>query len=148
MKHNIVMLTSRIHDLTHSWLVDALAEAGLTGLAPSHGDVLACLFKEGEATMQKLAAFAHRTKPTTTVLVDKLEKMGLVRRERSEADARRTRVTLTDEGEALRPKFDDVSRRLVSLVYSGLSKPDAERLEALLEKTLSGIITQTERKQP
>ena len=97
MKHNIVMLTSRIHDLTHSWLVDALAEAGLTGLAPSHGDVLACLFKEGEATMQKLAAFAHRAKPTTTVLVDKLEKMGLVRRERSEDDARRTRVTLTDE---------------------------------------------------
>ena len=34
---------------------------------------------KGEATMHELAAFAHRTRPTTTVLVDKLEEVGLVR---------------------------------------------------------------------
>ena len=80
MKHNAVMLMGRIHDLTQKWLRGELAAAGVSGIAPSHGDVLALLFMKGEATMHELAAFAHRTKPTTTVLVDKLEEMGLVRR--------------------------------------------------------------------
>ena len=79
MKHDAVMLMGRIHDLTQKWLRGELAAAGLSGIVPSHGDVLALLFMKGEATMHELAAFAHRTKPTTTVLVDKLEEMGLVR---------------------------------------------------------------------
>ena len=141
MKHNLVMLVSRIHGLTRRWLTDALADAGLTGLAPSHGDVLACLFQNGGATMQELAAFAHRTKPTTTILVDKLEQMGLVRRERSAADARSTTVALTSEGEALRGKFESISRRLVRLVYSPLDKEEAETLEKLLNKVLTNLKT-------
>ena len=70
MKHDAVMLMGRIHDLTQKWLRGELAAAGLSGIVPSHGDVLALLFMKGEATMHELAAFAHRTKPTTTVLVD------------------------------------------------------------------------------
>ena len=77
MKHDAVMLMGRIHELTQKWLRGELASAGLPGVAPSHGDVLALLFMKGEATMHELAAFAHRTKATTTVLVDKLEAMDL-----------------------------------------------------------------------
>ena len=69
MKHDAVMLIGRIHELTQKWLRGELASAGLPGVAPSHGDVLALLFMKGEATMHELAAFAHRTKATTTVLV-------------------------------------------------------------------------------
>ena len=80
MKHDAVMLMGRIHDMTQKWLRGELAAAGLSGIVPSHGDVLALLFMKGEATMHELAAFAHRTRPTTTVLVDKLEEVGLVHR--------------------------------------------------------------------
>ena len=87
MKHDAIMLMGRIHDLTQKWLRGELAAAGLSGIVPSHGDVLALLFMKGEATMHELAAFAHRTKPTTTVLVDKLEEMGLVRRSQCSASS-------------------------------------------------------------
>ena len=51
MKHDAVMLMGRIHDLTQKWLRGELVAAGLSSIVPSHGDVLALLFMNGEATM-------------------------------------------------------------------------------------------------
>ena len=133
MKHDAVMLMGRIHDLTQKWLRGELAAAGLSGIVPSHGDVLALLFMKGEA------AFAHRTRPTTTVLVDKLEEVGLVRRAQSEDDARSTVVALTAEGASLRGSFKAISKKLVLRVYSPLSKDEGEMLEKLLNKVLSNL---------
>lgn len=95
--------------------------------------------------MHVLASFSHRTRATTTVLVDKLEEMGLVRREKSDNDARSVVVVLTNKGEKLRDKFDSISRRLTTLVYSALDKTESETLEGLLEKILVDLKTQTER---
>ena len=58
------------------------------GAVPFTTDVLAYLFMHGAATMHELADFAHRTRPTMTVLVDKMEAAGLVTRRTSESDAR------------------------------------------------------------
>ena len=146
MKHDAIMSISRLHAMTQKWLTDELAAAGMVGVVPSHGDVLACLFRNGPTAMHDLAAFSHRTRPTTTVLVDKLEQMGLVQRERSDDDARRTMVALTDAGEALRGRFESISRRLVRLVYSPLDKGEAEIFEGLLGKILANLKTKTERK--
>ncbi|MBO6167036.1 MAG: MarR family transcriptional regulator, partial [Kiritimatiellae bacterium] len=129
MKHDAVMLMGRIHELTQKWLRRELASAGLPGVAPSHGDVLALLFMKGEATMHELAAFAHRTKATTTVLVDKLEAMDLVRRATSVYDARTKVVVLTKRGEALKEDFERISNKLVSMVYAPIGKTGGERLE-------------------
>ena len=146
MKHDAIMSISRIQAMTQKWLTDELAAAGMAGVVPSHGDVLACLFRNGPTAMHDLAAFSHRTRPTTTVLVDKLEQMGLVRRERSDDDARSTVVALTDVGEALRGRFQSISRRLVRLVYSSLDKGEAEIFEGLLGKILAHLETKNERK--
>lgn len=141
MKRNAVMMIARIHERVQKRLRNELSAAGLAGVAPSHGDVLACLFARGEATMQGLAAFAHRTKPTTTVLVDKLEERGLVRRAPSSDDARRTIVTLTESGARLRDEFDAISKRLVSQVYGSLNHTESETLERLLAKVLTNLET-------
>ncbi len=139
MKHTAIMMMSRIHDLTQKWLRTELSRAGLTGVVPSHGDVLALLFMQGEATMRELAAFAHRTKPTMTVLVDKLEEMGLVRRAKAADDARGVVVTLTPSGESLRGAFESISQRLVASVYAPLTHSEGAGLERLLAKVLSGL---------
>lgn len=138
MQRNLGHLLAVAHECADRWLVAELAAAGLKGLAPSHGDVLALLFRKGEATMHEIAAFARRTKPTTTILVDKLEALGYVARVPSTTDARSVVVRLTPEGAALRPAFDAISRRFVRFLYAGLSREEAETLERLLGKTLSG----------
>ena len=138
MQRNLGHLLAVAHERADRWLVTELAAAGLNGLAPSHGDVFAILFKKGEATMHEIAAFARRTKPTTTILVDKLESLGYVWREPSATDARSVVVRLTPAGEALRPAFDAISRRFARFLYAGLDRKESETLERLLGKTLSG----------
>lgn len=142
MQRNLGHLLAVAHESADRWLVAELAAAGLKGLAPSHGDVFAILFKKGEATMHEIASFARRTKPTTTILVDKLEALGYVARVPSATDARSVVVRLTPEGAALRPAFDAISRRFVRFLYAGLSREEAETLERLLGKTLSGTSAQ------
>ena len=145
MQRNALMVISRIHEAAAKWISDELAAAGLEGVAPSHGDVLALLFRQKEATMHELAAFARRTKPTMTVLVGKLEKMGLVTRTQSPLDARCQIVRLTADGERLRPVFDSISRRLVERAYAGLSPAGARRLEAALSAMLARFDTPSEK---
>ena len=142
MRRNLAHLLSLAHERADRWLVAELAAAGLKGLVPSHGDVLACLYRQGEATMHELAAFARRTKPTTTILVDKLEALGYIARVPSTTDARSVVVRLTPEGAALRPAFDAISRRFVRFLYAGLTREESETLERLLGKTLSGTSAQ------
>ena len=135
--HHIGKLVARIHEAQQKWLTDELASAGLKGLAPSHGDVLAYLFSHGNATMAELADFAHRTRPTMTVLVDKMESLGFVRRRKSKDDTRRQIVSLTKRGESLRTVFEDISTRFISRLYDGVSDSDAAEVERILTKILS-----------
>ena len=144
MNHNMGMLIARLHERSHRWLVDELSRAGLSCLAPSHGDVLALLFLRGEATMHEIATFAHRTRPTATVLVDKLADRGLVVREKSAVDARSLVVRLTATGAALRPAFEALSRRYREQLYKGLAADEAATLERLLGKVLANQETKKE----
>lgn len=141
MNHQIGSLVARIHESSQRWLAGELAKAGLGSLAPSHGDVLAYLFAHGEAPMRELAAFAHRTRPTMTILVDKMEELGLVSRRKSTSDTRSQLVSLTAQGEALRPAFDDISARFTAMLCDGIPERDA----AKIEKTLSRILSNTEK---
>ncbi len=139
MTNSSISLISRIHAIAHQWLTAELARAGLPGIVPSHGDVLALLLAKGDASMHELASFAHRTRPTLTVLVAKLERMGLVTHRKSTDDGRSTIISLTAKGAALRPLFDDISRRLVAFASSGLAPEELDALEKLLGKVLSGM---------
>jgi MarR family 2-MHQ and catechol resistance regulon transcriptional repressor len=75
-----------------------LAEAGLT---ESQFGVLEALLHLGPLHQRELAAKILRTHGNVTLVVDHLEKRGLVRRERGSVDRRYIRVHLSPEGEAL-----------------------------------------------
>lgn len=139
MTNSSISLIARIHEHARRWLGRELASAGIPWLVPSYGDVLALLFLRGKASMHELAEFAHRTRPTITVLVAKLKRLGLVATRQSESDARSVVVSLTQKGESLRPLFDVISRRLVAFASAGLSPEEVDELEGLLGKVLSGM---------
>ena len=113
-----------------------LKENGSGELSPSHGDILVVLYKNNQLTMKEIADRIHRTKATLTVLVDKLEKLDLVKRKKLSEDTRITYITLTKKGESLKPVFEKISNELNSMLYKNLSKEEAEQLDYLLEKML------------
>lgn len=76
----IIALVSRIRENANHLILKELQAAGFGELAPSHGDILMALYDSNELSMQNIAKKIHRTKATTTVLIDKLEVAGFVKR--------------------------------------------------------------------
>ncbi|MBR1681503.1 MarR family transcriptional regulator [bacterium] len=130
----ILSLISKIHEKGNRFIVKALKENGAEGLVPSHGDILACLYTNDKMTMKDIADKIHRTRPTVTVLVDKLEKLGYLKREASDSDSRYTYIVLTKKGKDFKQVFETISNSLNEMLYKNLSKKESEILENLLRK--------------
>jgi len=131
---NVIALVSRIKEKAYRLIVRELEAHGIDGIVPSHGDILAHLLTGEKYTMKDLAEKIHRTKPTVTVLVDKLVDFGYVIKEKSHEDSRVTFIRLTEKGLGLKPSFIEISERLNAVVYKDLSDEEAEYLEVILEK--------------
>ena len=134
MDQDTISLISRIRENANKFICKELETSGITGIVPSHGDIMAVLFKSHKCTMKELAANIRRTKATLTVLVDKLEKIGYVKREKSSQDSRVTYITLTKKGLDLKPVFEDISKKLNNLVFTNISEKEGETVHKILEK--------------
>ena len=132
----ILSLISKIHEKGNRFIIEELKNNGAEGLVPSHGDILFCLYKNGKMTMKDIANCIHRTKPTVTVLVDKLEKLGYLKRESSDKDNRCTYIVLTQKGEDFKVIFERISEELNKVLYKYLSPEESELMEELLRKVL------------
>ena len=131
---NLLSLISKIHDKGNRFITDELNKNGAVGLVPSHGDILVCLYQNDKMTMKDIADKIHRTRPTVTVLVDKLEKLGYLKREISKEDNRYTYIVLTKKGQDFKPIFEKISEDLNNMLYKNLSEEESDILENLLQK--------------
>lgn len=127
---------SRLREMGNAYIQAELRSAGLTGLAPSHGDILACLLVQDACPMGELARQVRRSKSTVTTLVEKLEQAGYVERVPDGQDSRSIRVCLTTRGKELRPVFDRVSAGLEQLLAERLAPQELDMLDKLLVRCL------------
>ena len=132
-------LISKIHESANQIIVAQLNINGVKGFVPSHGDILAVLYANNKTTMKDIADKIHRTRPTVTVLVDKLEKLGYVKRVISDKDSRYTFIELTQKGQDFKPIFEKISNNLNEKLYKNISEKEYQMLENLLDKVLKNI---------
>ncbi|MCB2185007.1 MAG: MarR family transcriptional regulator [Deltaproteobacteria bacterium] len=130
--YNLISLAARVREKANQWLMSRLEQEGITGLAPSHGDLLVALFKNERLTMGDLAVLIDRDKSTVTALVDKLTRLGLVDRERDSADGRIVWVQATPQAKALIPAFQALGRDFWEVVYRGFTPEERNTLASLL----------------
>jgi DNA-binding MarR family transcriptional regulator len=101
------------------------AIASRLGLSPTDLETLDLLHAHGPLTAGSLAELTGLTTGAITGMVDRLERAGLVRRERDPDDGRAFRVVLTERGQRFKAVADDVLRELDALVESRLDEPNA-----------------------
>mgnify|MGYP003603564883 FL=1 len=123
---------SRIREQANKLIVRELRQRGVEGIVPSHGEIMVHLFAAEECTMQNLAKQINRTKPTVTVLIEKLVACGYVVKEKSAEDNRVTLIKLSAKGWELKPIFEVISAKMNAVVYQGLCEEEAEMLEKVL----------------
>ena len=131
---NLLALVSKIHEKGNRFIIEQLKKNGADGLVPSHGDILVCLYEQDKMTMKDIADKIHRTRPTVTVLVDKLEKLGYIKREISQEDSRYTYIVLTKKGQDFKPIFEKISEDLNNLLCKNLTEQESNILDNLLQK--------------
>ena len=78
-------------------------------------------------------------KQTVTGLLDRLERAGYVRRERSGADRRRTRVFLLPEGEAFLSRTTDELEARERAAAAGIDPADMETFNKVYAAIVAGL---------
>ncbi|MDM5339096.1 MarR family transcriptional regulator [Fictibacillus enclensis] len=137
IKYDTASMVGKIRDAVNNLILSELNKHGVNGIAPSHGDILVSLYEKNGLSVKELAEKIHRTQPTVTVLVDKLQKLDYVQRIKSWEDSRVTLINLTERGIELEPIFREISKKLNTVIYGGLTDTEKEELEHFLEKILN-----------
>ncbi len=130
----IIGQVSRLRDLSHSYLTEAMKAEGIHGLVPSHGEILLALHLNDALNMQEIATLVDRSKPTVTVLIDKLVLLKTVKKQRSTSDGRVFEVSLTAKGQKLITRLSDISARMHQKIDGILSASEKKQLSTLLGK--------------
>ncbi|WNR42703.1 MarR family winged helix-turn-helix transcriptional regulator [Paenibacillus roseipurpureus] len=130
----IISILAKIIRSSNKWIEEELHQAGVEGLAPSHGDILFRLYKSESLQMNQIASLIRRDKSTVTVLVNKLIKLGYVSKQQDTSDSRISHICLTPKGKELEPIYEDISRRLIDKVYENFNPDEKEQLMNLLSK--------------
>lgn len=108
-------------------LAESLLREGYDGVSLHQFRILDKV-REGLARPSQLARLLGVSPPAVTVLLERLEGMGLLRRTSSIRDRRQVDLDLTDEGEELVRKVNARRRALVKKVLAGMEKEDLERM--------------------
>ena len=106
------------------------------GLHPGQAFAVAEISHREGLTQAELAESLGVSRPTVTVMLQKLEKAGAVERRSDPEDQRFTRLYLTDEGRARYGVMHSVLAELTDTVFAPMSGVDRTELTRLL-----GVVT-------
>jgi len=133
------------------------AVANVAGISPSDLECLDFLNLEGRVTAGRLAEVTGLTTGAITGVVDRLEKAGLVRRERDEADRRKVFIVTVPENIEGIARFYVPMQQAMQKLWSTYSEAELQLLlrfagegyKAVLEATeaLKGLIDAPKKKR-
>jgi MarR family 2-MHQ and catechol resistance regulon transcriptional repressor len=106
----------------------------LLNLTVSQFGVLEALCHFGPLCQQEIGQKILKTSGNITLVIDNLEKRGLVIRENDRNDRRYTRVRLTKDGEALIYHVFPKHAGIAEQVFSALDADELEQLGSLMKK--------------
>jgi len=98
--------------------------------------LLKSLGRHGEQKVGELAARVHLTQSSVSIAVKRLEKEGLVFRQRDPADERRVGLALTSAGRAVLRNWQDKWTQAVTGFLDRLDGREQEQLLTILQKML------------
>ena len=135
LKHKELLNTVITLTQVNSYFTKVLNEnISKFGLNLTDFSVLDLLFQKGEQTTQKIGEKMLITSGSITYIVNKLEKMGLICRNKSETDKRITYIKLTKKGRETIFELLPLQIEKINEIFSDFSRKDLINLNHLLKK--------------
>ena len=106
----------------------------------AQGRIMFALWQEDGVSINELAKKTQLKKSTLTSMLDRLERMGYIRRNRSKKDRRKILIERTNKDKDLEKTYVELSQEHTEFFYMGFSEDDIDRFEKDLEKILENLI--------
>ena len=108
-------------------------------ITSAQGRIMFALWQQDDISINELAKKTQLGKSTLTSMLDRLEKMGYVKRQRSKKDRRKILIRRTKKDKALESKYVEVSQQMTKLYYKGFTKNEIGRFENDLTRILNNL---------
>lgn len=131
----IVYFISKIKKKMSKFIENQLIEKGIDDLVPSYGNIMTVLYdNNGTLSMKEIGGILGKEKSTITSLVNKLEKLGYIKKVKSQEDKRSTFVCLTAKGSSVENTFGEISKEVQTAAYKNFTQDEKMELLRLLKK--------------
>ena len=125
--------------------------ASAVGISSSDLECLDFLNIEGRVTAGRLAELTGLTTGAVTGLVDRMEKAGLVRRERDEEDRRKVHIVMVPEALGRIGRFYEPLQKAVTKDWEGFTDAELRLVLRFMTQgydTMLGVLDELKTKQP
>jgi DNA-binding MarR family transcriptional regulator len=135
------LLTGKIFMQATRFLNQQFKNAGLN-ITREQWTVLAVLWRQDGIAQQKIADETDRDKPSTTRLLDNLEKMGYIERKADTADRRINSIFLTPLGRDSEQKIMEVVNDTFDKITSGIKESALKTVRTVFSQVYQNISNQ------
>lgn len=112
------------------------------GLSAGQELLLMLLWEQEPRAQSELSRQLAVEPPTTAKMLARMERAGIISRQRLASDRRNTVVSLTDAGRALEVPVRAVWRELEEHTVKALTPKEQDQLSALLRRVISSLVTE------
>ena len=129
--NRLIYLISMAQQKLWTYLKTALRSEGIR-VTPAQSGILFLLKQENGRSMSELSKALSTDNSTITGLVDRMEKLGFVRRDVSPTDRRMFRIYITPEGEEESNRARTVIEKVNEQIKSGFSEKEIQIFKEVL----------------
>jgi DNA-binding MarR family transcriptional regulator len=106
----------------------------------AQGRIMFVLWQQDNISINELAKKTQLKKSTLTSMLDRLEKMGYIKRQRSKKDRRIILIKRTNKDRNLEKKYVELSQEHTKFFYRGFSEDQINRFENDLKQILDNLM--------
>lgn len=130
------VLVANIRNLLKNRLEKDLKEYNVS---PTESIIIRRLCEKDNLTQKELAKDTYFQQSSLTLIIDKLEKKGMVERRAKKNDRRAYLVCITNKGKELEQILKDTSRKVEEEALKGVDKETKEQLIEILKNIHSNL---------
>jgi len=109
-------------------------------ISSAQGRIMFALWQQDGVSINELSKKTQLKNSTLTSMLDRLEKMGYIRRQRSKKDRRKILLERTNKDKNLESEYVRLSQEHTKLFYHGFSEDQIDRFEKDLERILNNLM--------
>ena len=139
LKNSLFGFIGRVHDKGDMFVHEELKKRGISGLVYSHISIIVVLSIYKKLSMKEISEKISKDKSTVTILVNKLESLGYVRKQSCKRDKRVVYIVLEKKADDIIEAVLEVSQSFGKRIEQVLKEDEIANLFLIMEKLVNNF---------